>query len=700
MPDKIIRQIDIGGVDGLHEIAAKYLQAGTVNMTWDNIVDLIDGGFEVYVYGTQPTPEYPETSFPPHNPATPEDYARYHNQLVLVEDEQAAAGTYIEYVISDLGGSYAWEQIGSTQVDLSNKVDKGTYTTSAAGGGNTSEAPTATYTTSSAPSYTATGEAVVNVPTLTLGKADFDTSEEETESAGGHTIQGSNFTFTGNTATISNVKVSKVDVTVDPITLTPSGTIGGSQTVAGHNHTINPAYATFNYVTGATLNQSGAHSHAVNVATENATIQNLTKAASAGDHVHTVNATTAALTYLSGGSVVSDGAHTHGVTKTTGTVTYVSGGTISSDGAHTHSVTLTTATKTLQLDKQETESAEHSHEIDIDTLLGKIHPETAVKQVVPTISTLTYVKTPASLSSSSNWGFATANTSVMKTATVNNNVLSWEAVVAGSQSSITYTPATTATVNYVSGLSAPTTEVASRQPYSAGLKMTLTGGAHTHAIQTVAETLTYLTNVEVLSAGAHSHTFNKATAAANFLTDVSVNSAGAHTHAFNGTNATATVMTGATLSSGGAHTHALDGSISTITYVTGATLSEAGGHSHSVNAALNTVTVLSGVQINNGGTFTVQGSNFSFNGNAVTITPSASATLTYAAFEYQPTGSIGGSQYVAAHSHKYLRISGVTIPAQTATGSASVAIAAHEHNVTVPKHSHSIGNHTHDVDLN
>ena len=57
--------------------------------------------------------------------ATAEKYNLYHNSIVLVENQEAAAGSCIEYVIiKDGEASYKWEQIGTTEVNLSGYVLK------------------------------------------------------------------------------------------------------------------------------------------------------------------------------------------------------------------------------------------------------------------------------------------------------------------------------------------------------------------------------------------------------------------------------------------------------------------------------------------------------------------------------------------------------------------------------------------------
>ena len=52
-------------------------------------------------------------------------YEQYRNSIVLVENQEAAAGSCIEYVIiKDGEASYKWEQIGTTEVNLSGYVLK------------------------------------------------------------------------------------------------------------------------------------------------------------------------------------------------------------------------------------------------------------------------------------------------------------------------------------------------------------------------------------------------------------------------------------------------------------------------------------------------------------------------------------------------------------------------------------------------
>ncbi len=83
---------------------------------------------------------------------------------------------------------YSWEQIGSTAVDLSNYVQKGTYGTQAASG-NTGEAGAATITTSSSGSQSAVGTA-----TITYDKA--TSIDSHTIAAHSHTVNVSKETLT------------------------------------------------------------------------------------------------------------------------------------------------------------------------------------------------------------------------------------------------------------------------------------------------------------------------------------------------------------------------------------------------------------------------------------------------------------------------------------------------------------------------
>jgi len=152
-----IKKIHIGEVD--YDLVAKYiLDTAEVDpskelKTWQDIVNLVSTSFELVVLQTLPE-------------ASESAYNTYKKDIVLVPDATSVSGSYVEYVILDKGSEanprYVWEKIGTTSVDLQNYVQKGTYTTAAAGSttGDNSNAG-ATFTTGEGGAQTATGTATV-----------------------------------------------------------------------------------------------------------------------------------------------------------------------------------------------------------------------------------------------------------------------------------------------------------------------------------------------------------------------------------------------------------------------------------------------------------------------------------------------------------------------------------------------------------
>lgn len=170
-----IKQIKVPGITNPYDISAKYIQDGSGNnKSWSDITSLIDQGFDIKVL--QSLPEANATS-----------YSTYKKSIVLIPDsEDKETGAYIENVIIRSGTSgsytYAWEPIGTTKVDLSGKVDKGVYTTSEATG-NTGQGGEQQATVSGSITYT-------KAATIT-------------GSAGGATVEGSNFSFEGTKASFT-----------------------------------------------------------------------------------------------------------------------------------------------------------------------------------------------------------------------------------------------------------------------------------------------------------------------------------------------------------------------------------------------------------------------------------------------------------------------------------------------------------------
>lgn len=116
--DDKIKKVAIDNTE--YEISAKYIQNGDQDMTWNDIKNLVEVGFQIVVL----------TTLPEANAAS---YETYHNSIVLIQDSTSTTGSYVEYVIqrtaSGSSYTYAWERIGTTDTDLSDYVKKGTYTT-------------------------------------------------------------------------------------------------------------------------------------------------------------------------------------------------------------------------------------------------------------------------------------------------------------------------------------------------------------------------------------------------------------------------------------------------------------------------------------------------------------------------------------------------------------------------------------------
>lgn len=110
-----VKLVKIG--NNTYEIEAKYIQDGNGNAkTWADILNLISEKGTIYVLDELPA-------------ANATSYETYKHSLVFVPDSTAVSGTFAEYVILRSGteGSYtyAWEKVGTTQIDLANYLKKG-----------------------------------------------------------------------------------------------------------------------------------------------------------------------------------------------------------------------------------------------------------------------------------------------------------------------------------------------------------------------------------------------------------------------------------------------------------------------------------------------------------------------------------------------------------------------------------------------
>lgn len=114
-----IKTIEAGSNE--YYLAAKFLLdtlGGT--HTWEDIEQLVEVGFELYVWDPNVDGAL--------EPATAAKYAAHKNQIVLYNESGTVSGTYTEYVILRSGTAssytYAWEKIGTTSTDLSNYLKK------------------------------------------------------------------------------------------------------------------------------------------------------------------------------------------------------------------------------------------------------------------------------------------------------------------------------------------------------------------------------------------------------------------------------------------------------------------------------------------------------------------------------------------------------------------------------------------------
>ena len=114
-----IKIIKIGTEE--YDILPKYIQDSDGNSkTWSDITALAAAAkLDLIVVDELPTAS-----------------ASTMGNIYLVAESGTVSGTYVEYVTLKSGTTtvtYSWERIGTTQADLSEKADKGTYTSSSAG---------------------------------------------------------------------------------------------------------------------------------------------------------------------------------------------------------------------------------------------------------------------------------------------------------------------------------------------------------------------------------------------------------------------------------------------------------------------------------------------------------------------------------------------------------------------------------------
>lgn len=245
---------------------------------------------------------------------------------------------------------------------------------------------------------------------------------------------------------------------------------------------------------------------------------------------------------------------------------------------------------------------------------------------------------------------------------------------------------------------------------------------------------------------AHTHTITPTTGKVNNVTAVTVTGNGSHSHDIEGlhTHTSKTVLTkaegktttinsvtGASTKSDGVHSHKLSGAPSTIASVSGEvltltaqaltsvpTVEDSVGHTHTVtvnSTGVNAVTSIetdtaSVADLGTTATFTSKAATHS-HGATITSTEkefmtggtldSKTPKITIESISYTPKGTINVE--LNSHTHTYsapvTHTHDVNSVEETASGSVLVSIAAHSHSVTIPKHSHNVNSHTHNVTI-
>lgn len=505
--EPVIQRIKLA--DGEHEIGARYAVMGsTTTPTLTPIEDLIS--YSIKTYTTLPTAS-----------------ATYKNQIALVPDSSdTETGSYIEYIcVNTSGTTWAWEPIGTTKFTF----DPSNYKTSSAGG--------QTKNTTSNGAQTASGTA-----TITYAKPNSTTGDTAPA-------------FTGTAATITSTG-----------SYTPAGSIGGSQSVSSHSHTVNVAKATLNLPTNAikSVSLATATTGGVSVVTTAPT-----QAVEAGGHTHSLNLTKdSAQTLVTTAAIKSAVLATTTAAVGTGVIQVVTGvNNAASAGAHTHSITPST------------------------TAIYPAANVTAVTEVA------------------SNYGFASSTSNVMTAPTVSTDgVLSWTLANAGTQAKASSTASVRGTsLTVVTGVTE--TGSAGAHTHSVGASATQKLTVTTEGASTISRT--YVTGASATatsSDGAHTHSLSGAassnivasgaaadTSSITYVTGATLSKDGAATingsnFSFSGTAATITVEADYTpAGSVASHNHSIG---TTNTSATGTAAVAVASHTHSVTIDAHTHSIV------------------------------------------------------------------------------------------------------------
>ena len=470
----IINKIHVGEND--YKLNADYLG----NWSADEWKSFVGAGFNVLVVESLPTAS--EST---------------QKGIYLIADAHGNGDSYDEYVTVKSGNAYSWEKIGNTDIDISKLAEElvvsGTELTTESAGEQTA---TGNATISYMKSAASTGEAGAGV-------------EANTGEAGGATINGSSFGFSGTENTIT---LSGTLPTLSQVSVTPAGTISGKVDVGNHTHSITPTTEELTYVSG-TASATGeveGHTHTVSLTTASATYVSDVDASTGEAVAHTHTITASKVTGWNEGST-SLSEKNFGFSASTSDI--MSAPTVSTDGvlswttvnAASQDVLSFTAPSLIYTDGTITAGGAHSHTIGKAT--NSLTYASAVKNVstagghshsigAPTTASLSVV-TGVSVTGSA--GSHTINGSSFK---FNGNAL-------------TFTPALSTNALSVSGKFTPAGSITGSVTLPSHSHSYTAPSAHTHSITLTSTQVTGSASVAVSShthsIAAHTHTISKKT---------------------------------------------------------------------------------------------------------------------------------------------------------------------------------------------
>ena len=475
---KVIKQVKVSDVN--YSLNAEYL--GDLSAAeWKS---LVGAGFNVLVVESLPTAS--EST---------------QKGIYLIADNHGTGDSYDEYVTVKSGDTYSWEKIGNTDIDISGlaaELATGANTAGLATGEAGEQTAIGSATISYMKSAEATGSAGAGV-------------EANTGLSGGATVSDGVFSFKGTEATIN---LSGTLPTLDEVSVTPNGTIGGSVSVGDHTHSINPTVKTLTYVSG-TASSTGeveGHTHTVSLATDSVTYVSDVDASTGNEaaHAHSIDASkvtgwnegstslseknfgfsASTSDIMSAPTVSTDGvlswttvsaASQDALSFTAPSLTFTSATVTGNAGAHSHTIGKTTKSFNYATGVVTSVSTEgkHSHTIGA--------PTTSKLDVVTGVSV----------------------TGAAGSHTINGSSFKFNGA------SLTFTPALSTTAVSVSGKYKPAGSVTGTIKLPEHSHSYTAPSAHTHSITLTSTQVTGSASVAVSShthsIAAHSHTISKKT---------------------------------------------------------------------------------------------------------------------------------------------------------------------------------------------